>query len=490
MSIIMLKDLLEGLIFQSNNIDLFSEITCIGRDSRDISENGVPIFFVLKGKHFDASMFIKNVLLKNPATVTISDHDCGCDGIIVNDLFKAMAVIARRFYGYPDNELNTVAVTGTNGKSTIGFLLRHLLNSFSKTGLLGTIEYDTGEKKLEAVNTTPLATDFYKLLRTCKNNDCKNIVFEASSHAIDQKRIFGTKLDVAIFTNLSHEHLDYHKTLESYFNTKIKLFDGQNGFKPRHSLINIDDPYGRELSNILKRNKQNVFTFGEQTDADFCITSIKKNTLDGSIFSLKYENEDYIFETNLFGKHNISNIVASVSAACLLGYDLSILSNCLQDFKNVPGRMECINLANHAIVFIDYAHTPEALKMVLNTLKQQVHKRLITVFGCGGDRDRQKRAPMTELVTSLSDYAIATADNPRTEALSQIFDDMKLGVKDTSIIEFVDDRRLAIERAIMLSNPEDVILIAGRGHESIQNFGDHTVYFNDREVVQNINLNF
>lgn len=487
MSVVLLSELIEGLRADVRNIDTSIAISSIGHDSRSVQSTGNPIFFAIRGNHVDANLFISDVLQKNPNTIVISEDPELSRGIVVKDLSLSMAIIARRFFHAPDRSMDIIAVTGTNGKTTTGFLTRHLLNSHSKAGLLGTIEYDLGDGNvIEAINTTPLAPDFYYFLDQCRKNGCQSVVFEASSHAIDQNRIHDVSLKVAIFTNLSQEHLDYHHTLEQYFLTKSKLFNGQNGEIPRYSVINVDDPYGKRLIKQLANNDQAVLSFGESEDADFQIVNIQEDVFRGARFGIKHDGAIDMFSTHLFGRHNISNAAASICAAYCTGLQMDDIKDALADFTNVPGRLERMVLKNGAVVFIDYAHTPAALKVVLSVLRPHITGRLITVFGCGGDRDRTKRAPMTNVVTSLSDYTIATADNPRSEPLEQIFSDMKIGIHDGANIEFIDDRYLAIAFAINLSHAGDVVLIAGRGHENGQKIGDRVIHFNDKEVVKEL----
>ncbi len=489
MNTLKLSDLLSDVdCFQLKNVDLQSNVSYLSCDSRDIPSDGTPIFFAIKGNHVDANCLIDDVLKKNVHALIVSENEQLSRGIVVKNLFKCIAQMAKRFHRKPDERLNVLAITGTNGKTTISFLLRHLLNSVSKTGLIGTIEYDLGEDNhIEAINTTPLALDFYKFLDICMKNKCRNIVLEASSHAIDQYRIYGLQVDVAVFSNLSQEHLDYHRTLDQYFLTKAKLFDGQNGTFPKVSLVNIDDPYGQRLLDRLINLGYKVLSFGESSSADFRIVDITNNQLQGATFGIQYEGTKFYFKTHLIGRHNISNITASVAAAHCLGLNFYEMQEKILNFYGVPGRLEKILLKNGATVFIDFAHTPAALKTILNVLHPCTEGRLITVFGCGGDRDRSKRAPMMSIVSSLSDLSIATSDNPRSEEQGQIFSDMKEGITSGSLVEFIEDRRDAIKKAIQESKIGDVILFAGRGHENLQKIGDDTIHFNDREVVEEIN---
>ncbi|MDR1255887.1 MAG: UDP-N-acetylmuramoyl-L-alanyl-D-glutamate--2,6-diaminopimelate ligase [Puniceicoccales bacterium] len=476
--------LFDGIEHSANRVNFDATVDYIGHDSREIPPTAHPLFFAIRGKHRDANLFANGVRIANKNAVIVSEfnHD---GGIKVSNFREAMAIVARRFYNFPDEKMSIIAATGTNGKSTIGFLLRHLLGG---CGLLGTIEYDLGGQILPAPNTTPIALDFYKLLQKCEQNGCKNVALEVSSHALDQKRAFDLATDVAIFTNLSHEHLDYHGTLENYFSAKKKLFSGENGPSPRVSLVNVDDGYGLKLFEILKADGKQVYGFGFAKNADFCITQVGRSSLEGSTFTLRHKNWSCEFETKLFGDYNLSNAAAGLAAASILGYDFDQLKPKLATYCGTPGRLEAVPLRTGAVAFIDYAHTPQALKMVLSTLLKQPHRRVISVFGCGGERDRAKRAPMAKIATSLSDHTIVTADNVREEPLEQIFDDMRVGVACPSgAVEFIADRYAAIERALELSQNGDIVLIAGRGHENDQKIGDKVVHFCDGEVLKEIN---
>lgn len=479
-----IRQLFSGIECDINGIPCDSAIDYITSDSRDIPTGGYPLFFAIKGAKCDANALVDGILAANGNAAIVSEiaHKTG---IAVLDIRATMAIVAKRFYDAPDEKMGIFAVTGTDGKSTIGFLLRHFLDG---CGLLGTIEYDVGGQILESSRTTPFALNFYKLLGKCAQNGCKNVALEASSHAIDQKRIFGLAVDVAIFTNLSHDHLDYHVTLERYFEAKKKLFTGGNGSLPKISIVNADDKYGLRLLQILRSNGQPAYGFGFSPEADFRITAVEKNSMSGSLFTLKYGNHSHVFATKLFGDHNISNITASLAAAKIVGHDFDQLGQKLEKYTITPGRLESIPLKNGAVAVIDYANTPSALETILAVLRKQPHRRVITVFGCGGERDRTKRAAMTEIAIRLSDYSIATHDNPRNEPLEQIFADMKAAATSGDAIEFIYERRAAMEHAIGLSQSGDIILIAGYGHENIHPMnGGVIMHFNDKEVTEEIN---
>jgi UDP-N-acetylmuramoyl-L-alanyl-D-glutamate--2,6-diaminopimelate ligase len=462
------------------------QISCDSREITAGTDGCAALFFALAGETTDGHNFIGDVFKKNPRAIVVSERDLTEKyprSIRVGDMQMVMAVAARKFYGFPDEKLNLVAITGTNGKTTTAYLCRAMLNRISLTGMIGTVEYDLGGGKKAAQNTTPMAITLFRLLDEAVCNGCKSMAMEISSHGLEGRRAHGLAVDAAIFTNLSPEHLDFHKNLENYFASKEKLFNGTNGKFPKNSFINFDDHYGKWLLNALKGSSENVFSFGFSDGADFQIRNVKKNDTNGSIFEIKVRGKSYKFKSPLFGNHNLSNIGASFAACMALHEFPDEFVEAVAGFKGVPGRLNKINLPNGAVAFIDYAHTPDALKVIIEALNLAKKRKLITVFGCGGNRDPIKRAPMTKIVNGLSDFAIATSDNPRRESQENIFNDMKVGVVDSAKIEFISDRREAISRAIDLSRAEDIILIAGKGHETYQLIGGQTLIFIDEEIA-------
>jgi UDP-N-acetylmuramoyl-L-alanyl-D-glutamate--2,6-diaminopimelate ligase len=476
--------------FQTFQNELVEQITCDSREINEFSRNGAVLFFTLTGEHFDGHDFIGDVFQKNPSTIVISEKDLSSlhvRSIKVNNIRKTMAVIAKRFFTDPDAELNLIGVTGTNGKTTTTYLCRALLNTVSKTGMLGTVEYDVCGKNQKASSTTPEAIVLFQMLAEAVQNGCQNLALEISSHAPELKPTYGLKIDVAIFINLSRDHLDFHGNLDDYFLAKKKLFHGVNGYKPKHSVINIDDVYGRQLFYFLKNEGRMSISFGFSKDADFKICNVEKNDIDGTIFTISTQKQSYEFRSHLFGHYNLLNIAASF-AACMMSYEEpEKFIGAVAGFQGVPGRMDKVILPNGATAFVDYAHTPNALSAVVETLRSIKKRRLITVFGCGGDRDATKRAPMARIANEKSDFAIATSDNPRYEPQNNIFRDMERGVVDSNKIAFVENRKEAIARAFQLSQAGDIILVAGKGHEAYQRINDKIFDFDDRRIIREIN---
>ena len=306
---------------------------------------------------------------------------------------------------------------------------------------------------------------------------------EVSSHGIDQLRVAELRFKVGVFLNLTRDHLDYHGEMESYFTVKRKFINGEIGPPPKRLAINVDDPYGRRLAD--QSREERVLTFGLSEDAALKATDLDLAP-DHSLFTLGYEGKRYLVRSPLIGNYNISNTLAALSTAILLGLDIEACIASLEKFGGIPGRMECVVDDQAFEVVVDYAHTGNALENALRMLKEITPGQLKVVFGCGGDRDRGKRSEMTRAATSLADFSWATTDNPRSEAQEQIFDDMQEGIVDGGKIDFVLDRRRAIEVALKSAEPGDCILIAGKGHEPFQEFGDTVVPFDDRKVAKEL----
>ena len=468
------------------------EISQIAYDSRNIVPNdGACLFFAIRGHSTDGHKFIDEVFRKNKHAIIVSENDLKKNyerSIQVKNINIAMASIAKNFFDQPDEQLKIVAITGTNGKTTSAYLCRAMLNKISKTGMISTIEYDTGQKKVDATNTTPMPIDLFSMLYEARKNSCRNVVMEASSHGLEQKRMYGLNVDVAIFTNLTQDHLDFHNDFEHYFLSKKKLFNGENGNFPKISIINIDDKYGAQLYGELHSKNMHVISFGVCEKADFRICNISKNDFSGSKFSIQTNGNIFNISSHLFGMHNMYNLTGSFAACMSLYNEPDKFISAINDFQNVPGRLEKIPIPNGATLFVDYAHTPEGLRIVALALKNIIQNtgKLITVFGCGGNRDRTKRPLMTKIANETSDIAIATSDNSRNEKIEDIFSDMKHGVADEKKIIFIPDRKEAIFYAIKISKQDDIILIAGKGHETYQIIGDKKYHFDDREVVKEI----
>ncbi|HXN35694.1 MAG TPA: UDP-N-acetylmuramoyl-L-alanyl-D-glutamate--2,6-diaminopimelate ligase, partial [Opitutaceae bacterium] len=405
----------------------------------------------------------------------------------VADARVILARVAQRYYKFPDRALTVTGVTGTNGKTTVAHLIRHFLNGTERVGLLGTISYDLGARTVPSFRTTPEALDIFGMLAQMRDAGCRNAVMEVSSHGIAQQRVLGLEFGAAVFTNLTRDHLDFHGSLESYFEVKSRLFTGAVGPVPRVAVVNIDDACGERLAATIAAGTPaaRLVTFGENPRADVRALDVVLNFTD-TAFRLAWPGGSAAVASPLVGRYNVSNVLAAAATAWALGRDPSAFLRRLREFKGVPGRMERIEEGQPFNVLVDYAHTDDALRNALGMLRAITPGRLLVVFGCGGNRDRTKRPRMVQAVQEIADFAFATADNPRGEPLERIFADMREGAVDPSRITWVDDRRRAISLALDAARAGDSLLIAGKGHEGYQEFADTVVPFDDRQVVREL----
>ena len=481
-----LSDLFEDLPVKNFSGEWGDSINEICIDSRRVSPGAA--FFALKGMRSDGNDYVEEAIERG-ATVVVSEcpgraHE-GVAYVEVEDIRCVVAEVARRFHRYSSEKIDLVGITGTNGKTTVSFLLKHLLEKQGRAaGLIGTIFYDLGSKTIPAHRTTPESVDIYAMLAQMCEYGCRCGIMEVSSHSIDQKRIHGLEFRIAAFLNLTEEHMDYHNSMELYFKTKSELFNGKTGSAPRVAVVNDDNPYGKRLLNSIPPEVE-VIRFGRSSNAEFYAEDIKLDG-NGSRFVLNWPEGTREVSTSLLGEYNVSNILAALAISYALGCNIEQMIACLEDFKGVPGRLERIEEGQAFLVLVDYAHTEDAIKNVLTALQEVVKGRLLMVFGCGGSRDRKKRPLMTSTAMQLADLCWATTDNPRGDAIEEIFSDMRRGVVDQERISFVDDRRLAISQAIDAAEPEDCLLIAGKGHESFQEIKGSFVPFDDRVVTRNL----
>ncbi len=398
--------------------------------------------------------------------------------IIVDNPVQSMAKASRYFYDEPDKKQKIIGVTGTNGKTTITHIVSHVLN---QTGMpaacMGTIGVFLKDRKKEnAVYTTPLSPDIYKTLSNLVKDGVKAIAMEISSHALKLDRVYGFSPDIAVFSNLSRDHMDFHKTLDDYMSSKEKLFGmvKQNGA----AIINADDPVGKRF---IEQANTSTISYGLSKDVDFYAKNIRYYP-DRTDMTLVFDGKESKLTTKLTGRFNVYNILAGAGACIGLGVPFADLKEPLMSFESVDGRMNIVPVAGSRIGIVDYAHTPDALKNVLETLRETTNHRVITVFGCGGDRDKGKRPLMGKTASELSDICIVTSDNPRTEDPNSIIDDILEGIEGLApVVE--PDRRKAIVKAFEISDKKDIILVAGKGHEDYQVIGDTKIHFSDKEEL-------
>lgn len=476
--------LFEGVDCAAKRLNNEKVVTCLITDSRRVVPGA--LFFAIGGLRTNGNYFVEEAADRG-AVAIVTEEDLGArfpiDTIRVKDVRKALALVSRRFYDSPDESLRLAGVTGTNGKTTVSMLTQHLIGGSEQVGLIGTVRYDLGKRTLPSFRTTPESVDIYSLLSQMVLNGCRETVMEVSSHGISQQRTYGLGVDVAAFLNLTQDHIDYHKSMEAYFEVKKRLFTGAMGRKPKTAVINADCPYGRKLIAELE-GELPVKTFGLATQADVSASEIELFH-DRTEFKLVWPEGAARVSSPLLGRFNVSNLLAAITIAYVQGREPEKILDRLATFPGVPGRMERIDEGQNYNLLVDYAHTDDALSHACGMLREITDGKLIVVFGCGGDRDRTKRAPMLKAVLAGADVVYATADNPRSEPLEQIFADMA-AAEGAENVHFIDDRKDAISRALDAANPGDCVLIAGKGHETYQEFDGTVTPFDDRSVAREL----
>jgi UDP-N-acetylmuramoyl-L-alanyl-D-glutamate--2,6-diaminopimelate ligase len=460
-------------------------VTDVSHDSRR-SGTGT-LFAAVAGALFDAHKFVPQVMASGAVGV-LSEQPAPPDfegaWLQVTNVRRAMALAAAEVQGHPSRELQLAGITGTNGKTTTAYLIASIPEAAGElVAMTGTVEYRLGKERFKADRTTPEATDMQRLLRQAVEIGCRTAVMECSSQAMDFHRCDELEYAVAVFTNLTRDHLDYHQTMENYWYAKQRLFDGRLGTRPRNSVINVDDPYGVELADKLEREGLNVIRYAVKAHADVTANNAEFS-LEGMRFELLTSGTQREFRSPLVGAPHIYNTLAAVASGLALGYSLDVITAALENCTGAPGRFERVPHEGDFSVVVDYAHSDDALVNVLRTAREVVKGKIITVFGCGGDRDRSKRAPMGEAAGSLSDVVILTSDNPRTEDPEQILCDAEEGIRKTGKpYRKIADRSEAIQQAISEARSGDLVLIAGKGHEDYQIIGRETFHFDDKEVA-------
>ncbi len=460
-------------------------------DSRRIEANDV--FFAWKGARTDGHNYISEVCDKGAAAVVLENPAfAGRPGptfIEVKNARRTMADMSAAFFGRPDRALKIVGVTGTNGKTTTAFILKHLLSEPKvPVGLIGTVRYEIGDRVIPASRTTPESLDLHSLLAQMKLAGCRASVMEVSSHALEQGRVAPIEFQVGIFTNLTQDHLDYHLTMENYFDAKVLLFANlDRPVNPGVAVINADDPYGRRLIEML-RGRMRLIRFTQEgvPGAEIEACDVVSNA-QGTKGFLRIGGELFPFNLPLIGSYNLANAMAAVGGAMALGVAPRVIVARLHSTPQVPGRLERFVSADGVTAVVDYAHTDDAVRKALTVLRGITQGRLIVVLGCGGNRDAVKRPLMAAAAVECADHAIFTADNPRQESIESILDHMEAGVAGKyfeSQYERLPDRRQAIARTLALAQPGDVVCIAGKGHETTQEIAGQFHPFDDRLVVQ------
>jgi len=480
-----IKDIFHGIRYRSPADYSGINVKRITDDSRKVKDG--DLFIAVRGYNTDGYKFIASAV-KRGAGIIVADKAFNAPEnikkIIVKDARSCLPVMADNFYGHPSEKLKVIGVTGTNGKTTITYLMENILNTAKKkNGVIGTINYRVAGKEVPSTNTTPGVLEIESLLSEMLKKNAEYVVMEVSSHSLDQDRVGCVSFDAGIFTNITKEHLDYHKTMKNYFGAKARLFEK---LKDKGvAVLNNDDAMAASLK---RRIRKKVLTYGIEKDADIKALDIRLS-MDASEFVIKTLEGSFNARTNLIGRHNISNILASTTASIALGIGLDVIRKGIGSFKTVPGRLESVDMGQPFKIFVDYAHTEDALYNVLSLLRDVVARksRIITVFGCGGNRDRTKRPLMGSIACRFSDRVVVTSDNPRFEDPMFIISEIEKGVKNKfTNYDIMPDRRDAIDKALRLAGEGDVVVLAGKGHEKCQIIGDEAIPFDDREIVKEL----
>ncbi|MFH0763772.1 MAG: UDP-N-acetylmuramoyl-L-alanyl-D-glutamate--2,6-diaminopimelate ligase [Candidatus Omnitrophota bacterium] len=478
-----LDAILDGIDFRADGDISNIEVSGLACDSRAVQAG--DMFVAFRGYAEDGYSYISDAAAKGARVILAEkDFEAGrsITKIIVKETRTALPAIAANFYGHPERSLKIIGVTGTNGKTTVTYIIENILKAKgSGAGVIGTINYRLKEKVTPAKNTTPGPIELESIFRDMVQDGLEYAVMEVSSHSLDQHRVDGVSFDAAIFTNITNEHLDYHKTPGEYLKAKTKIFERlkEDGF----AILNKDD---MKIASLRASIKRKIISYGIKEDALIMARDIRL-TLDGTGFVITTPEGPIEINTKLIGMHNVSNILAAVAAAFILNIDLDVIKNGVETTKSVPGRLEPLDAGQPYKIFVDYAHTEDALNKILSLLKGIAGNKIITVFGCGGNRDKTKRPLMGKAACRFSDHVIITSDNPRFEDPLEIISEIERGVKwSFSNYGIIPDRRDAIAKALATASKGDIVVIAGKGHENYQIIGDKVMPFNDREAALDI----
>jgi UDP-N-acetylmuramoyl-L-alanyl-D-glutamate--2,6-diaminopimelate ligase len=464
-------------------------VTSVTDDSRAVASGS--LFVAVKGERVDGHRFVAQAAQAGAAAIVAQESvEAGSLPFVkVADSRKALGFIGSRFYGDPSARLSMIGVTGTNGKTTTTYLCKALLEGIGRhVGLIGTVAYQIGAETIPASHTTPGALELQGLLMKMTQAGLNSVVMEVSSHALAMDRTAGCEYDAAVFTNLTQDHLDYHRTMEEYFQAKLRLFTGLGKGKKtgQRAIINMDDPRGAEIRAACRVP---VWGYAVKSQADLKAERVHLS-MNGSAFSAATPAGTFAVESRLVGEHNVYNLLGAIGVALHAGATCDQVREAVAKVINVPGRFERVSAGQDFTVVVDYAHTEDALVRLLTAAQALKSHRIITLFGCGGDRDRGKRPKMGRAAVEYSDVVVLTSDNPRTEDPMAILREVEVGVREAlqsrSHVEYhlVPDRREAIRMAVRLARTGDIVLIAGKGHEDYQIVGTKKVYFDDREAAR------
>ncbi len=460
---------------------LDADIKGICCDSRICKEGHV--FFAISGFEQDGHQYIDQAIENGAVAIVRTRKQEECQEITyidVKDTRKSLSYAASNFFNNPTQKLKVIGITGTNGKTSTTFYLRKILESYGrKVGIIGTLGAYCNKEYINLVNTTPESVRIHEIIRKMLDSDIEYVLMEVSPHSLEMDRVDDVSFYGAIFTNLTRDHLDFHKDMDDYFNAKKKLFD----FKLKSSVINVDDAYGHRLYHELNCSQQKIYAFGEKTNIGSKISNFK------TVGNISYFDLNNItFSTTLLGKFIIFNLSAAILMSIDLGVPIEYIKKAVEEIKPVVGRMDRIEVKNSNLtIIIDYAHTPDGLENVLTSLTNHKGGKLITLFGCDGDRDKEKRPLMGKISGEYSDYTVITSDNPRWEDPLEIIEDIVSGISETNgLYEVVPDRLEAIRRAMLIGKGYDTILIAGKGHEKHQLVKGEKIDFDERQIVEKI----
>jgi UDP-N-acetylmuramoyl-L-alanyl-D-glutamate--2,6-diaminopimelate ligase len=494
-----LGELLEDCDCIKTGLDqlMYLDISGVAYDSRRVKDG--YLFVAVAGERFDGHDFIEDAVNKGAVAIVGEREFIGMEGryISVKNSRKALACIVNNFYEKPSERLILIGVTGTNGKTTTTYILKSILESWGKeVGLIGTIQYMIKDRNFQALHTTPESLEFQGLLKDMLLSGCTHIISEVSSHALAQFRVDNAVFDTALFTNFTRDHLDFHKTMEDYFRAKERLFTellDKNGT----AIINIDDPYGKRLLSSITslQPSKEILTYGLEPGADIIAGDID-NSFQGLSFTISFRDKSYRVSSYLIGLPNVYNIMSAVSVSISIGVPWQIILEGILETGNIKGRFEKVDMGQSFPCIIDYAHTEDALERLLYSARELITKnsafrtryhspRVITVFGCGGDRDHSKRPGMGAIATRLSDFVFITSDNPRSEEPLSIIKEIEAGAVSKNYIK-EPDRREAIRKAVGMADDGDIVLVAGKGHEDYQEIKGVRYSFNDRDVTEEI----
>jgi len=474
-----LKELIKGLNIVEFEGDMEIEIESIAYDSRKAKEGSV--FVCIEGFKVDGHKYIPQAIENGTRAFIVQkevEMPAGMSVVRVEDTRYALASISDIFFGHPSGKFNLIGITGTKGKTTTTYMIKSILENYGqKVGLIGTIANMIGDEVLTTDRTTPESYDLQELFCDMVQKNVKSVVMEVSSHALELHRVSCSEYDIGVFTNLSRDHLDFHKTFENYLEAKIKLFG-----ICKKGLINIDNEFGKR---VVENARCEVYTMGIDNEADIRAVDIAHhpNSVDFKVISPWFEGK---ISVSIPGKFSVYNALAAIGSCALMGVPFEYIQKGLAGVR-VPGRAEIVDVGKDYTVMIDYAHSPDSLENILTTVKAYAPGRVVCVFGCGGDRDKTKRPVMGRISGQLADFTIITSDNPRTEDPEMIINDIEEGIKETgaAYIKIVD-RREAIKYALMNARDKDIIVLAGKGHENYIILKDKTIHFDEREVIREI----